>query len=472
MDASERRRPGRRVPIRRLTAYDQHCLRVERAGRPLQMGVLAILDESDLLDAEGRLPIDAIRDGIDRRSRMVPELRWVVRHPGPLAGGPVWVDDPGFRIERHFTAVELPPPGDDAALFSLVERLVAPRLERSRPLWRMWLVSGLERGRVGVVIVIHHALADGRTAMRLARTLLDDEDQAAGIEPSSAPTVAPPSPWRALAADHLRSIAASARRVAEPSTWRQLVEVVRYGRRAMALARAPSVASLNAPVGPRRRLAVMRIDGATARSTARSACASTNDLVLCIVTAGLRALLGSRGELSARTRPRAGIAVALFSADRGGRSGNDIGTMLVPLPVDEAEPGARLAHIAAASARARGDPTIAIEPMFRAWVRRLGGARTLEHQRLVNLHETFLPGPPRPIRALGAEVLELVPIAPLAGNLGLSVVALSYAGGITIAVRADADAFPDLDVLTGEMERDWRRLATRDAPPTPASSAS
>lgn len=472
MDASERRRPDRRSPIRRLTAYDQHCLRVERSDRPLQMGVLAVLGGRGLLDAEGRLPIDAIRRAIDRRLVHVPELRRIVHYPGPLAGGPTWVDDPAFGIERHVTAVDLPPPGDEAALLSLVERLVASPLERSRPLWRMWFISGTEEGPVVLLVVIHHALADGRTAMRMVRTLLDGEDLGAESGPSPPTEVAPPSPWRALTADHLRSIAASARRVVAPSTWRQLAPVIRYGRRAVALGREPSVVSLNAPVGPRRRLAVMRLDGATARATARSACASINDLVLCIVTAGLRALLRDRGELSGRMRPRAGVAVALFSADRSGQPGNDIGTMLVPLPVDEDEPAVRLAHIAAASARARGDPSIAIEPTLRAWVRRIGGARTLEHQRLVNLHETFLPGPPRPIRALGAEVVDLVPIAPLAGNLALSVVALSYAGRITIAVRADADAFPDLDVLIVAMERDWRRLAIRDAPPTPVSSVS
>ena len=176
MDASERRRPDRRSPIRRLTAYDQHCLRVERSDRPLQMGVLAVLGGRGLLDAEGRLPIDAIRRAIDRRLVHVPELRRIVHYPGPLAGGPTWVDDPAFGIERHVTAIDLPPPGDEAALLSLVERLVASPLERSRPLWRMWFISGTVGGPVVLLVVIHHALADGRTAMRMVRTLLDGED--------------------------------------------------------------------------------------------------------------------------------------------------------------------------------------------------------------------------------------------------------------------------------------------------------
>jgi hypothetical protein len=88
----------------------------------------------------------------------------------------------------------------------------------------------------------------------------------------------------------------------------------------------------------------------------------------------------------------------------------------------------------------------------------------MEHQRLVNLAETYLPGPPVAIDILGARVLDLHPIAPLAGNLGLSFVALSYAGRLAVIVRADADQFPDLDVLTAAMERDWRALAGSVAP--------
>ena len=106
---------------------------------------------------------------------------------------------------------------------------------------------------------------------------------------------------------------------------------------------------------------------------------------------------------------------------------------------------------------------VAVEPLMRATLGRFGGfRRSLEHQRLVNLAETYVPGPPVAIDVLGARVLDLLPIAPLAGNLGLSVVAVSYAKRLTIAVRVDADHFPDLDVLVAAMSRDWWTLS---APP-------
>jgi diacylglycerol O-acyltransferase len=458
MAASDGRRVGRRQPIRRLTTYDQHCLRVETADRPLQLGVLALLEAGGLLDADGRPRVDALRTAVDRRLPEVPALRRIVRATGHLAGGPVWVDDPAFRIDHHVVAAETRPPGDEPALLELAERLIAPGLDRTRPLWRMWIIGGLEGGRVAVLVVVHHALADGRTAMRMIRTLLETDNVPTDAAPPAGAFVAPPPSWPALVADHARSVGASAASLARAATWRQLLGVIRYGRRVIALGRRAPASSLNAPVGPRRRLCVIHLEGSDARRIARDGGASVNDLVLALVSGGVDALLRARGERTERLRPRAGVALALFSAGRGDAPGNDIGTMLVALPLAERDPHARLARISAETDRAAHDPMIALEPTFRAWVRRFGGGRAMEHQRLVNLHETFLPGPPRAIRVLGAEVLWLVPLAPLAGNLGLSVVALSYAGRLSLAVRADADTFPDLDVMTDAMATDWRLL--------------
>jgi hypothetical protein len=231
-------------------------------------------------------------------------------------------------------------------------------------------------------------------------------------------------------------------------------------RRVSALARSGAVTSLNAPVGPRRRLAIVRLDLHDAKRVARRHGCGVNDVVLSVIAGGVRALLDGRGEPVAQLRPRAGIAVALFDARHAEEAGNDIGTLYVPLPIDEADPCLRLPAIATARTEAHRSPLVAIEPVMRAWLGRVTAfRRSLERQRLVNLAETYIPGPPVAIEILGSRVLDLVPIAPLTGNLGLSFVALSYAGGLTIAVRADAERFADLDVLTAAMERDWRVLA-------------
>jgi diacylglycerol O-acyltransferase / wax synthase len=451
-------RPPARLP--RLTAYDQHCLRAETPARPLHLGILALLEDGALLDPAGRLRLADLLHEIDRRTVGIPELRRVVLRAGPLAGGPLWVDDPAFRIDRHVAEVAVAGPGDEAALLALTEQLLARPLDRTRPLWRMWFVTGLAGGRIAVLVAVHHALADGVTAMRLVRALLGPPLSLGTASDGARPAVRVRPSRGELVRDNARSTIATALRLARPATWRQLLDVVRYLRQAAALSRHTPASSLNAPVGPRRRLATVRLDLATAKRVARTQGCGVNDVVLSLVAGGVRALLVARREPVARLRPRVGVAVALFSPGHGREAGNDIGTLHVPLPIAEPDPCARLPLIAAERARARLSPMVAGEPLVRAWFGRFELVRrAMEQQRLVNLSETYLPGPPAPIEVLGARLVELLPIAPLAGNLGLSFVALSYAGRLVIAVRADADQFPDLDVLSAAMQREWDALA-------------
>ena len=446
------------ISIHRLSRYDRHCLAVETPSRPVHVGILATLEASVLVDPTGRLRLEDIRRELDRRIVRVPELRRVVFDPGRLAGGPLWVDDAAFRIERHVSAVELSPPGGDAAWRTLVEDLLAHPLDRAHPLWRIWFVTGLPDGHVGALVILHHALADGQAAMRMVRSLLGPP-----MSPTDAGHDAPPIPppsWGDLVRDRAVRDVGSVLRLLRPRTWRLATDVLRSMRHVGELARSGPVTSLNAPVGPRRRSAIVRLDLREAKHVARSHEGGVNDVVLSLVAGGVRALLIGRGEPVEHVRPRAGIAVALFGARHEVEAGNDIGTLYVPLPIDEADPGIRLRIIAAARAEAGRSPLVTIEPVLRAWLGRFGAfRRSLEQQRLVNLVETYLPGPPVPIEVLGAPVLDLSPIAPLAGNVGLSFVALSYAGELAIAVRADSDRYPDLDRLSDAMARDWETLA-------------
>ncbi len=449
----------------RLTAYDQHCLRAETPARPLHLGILAVLEGGALADPAGRLRLADLRREIDRRTVGIPELRRVVLRAGPLAGGPLWVDDPAFRIDDHVAGVAVAGSGDHAALLALTEQLLACPLDRTRPLWRMWFVTGLEGGRIAVLVAVHHALADGVTAMRLVRSLL--EPPLPPVAPASweVPVATAPPARGELVRDNARSTIATALRLARLATWRQLLDVLRYLRQAAALSRHTPASSLNAPVGPKRRLATVPLDLPTAKRVARTQGCGVNDVVLALVAGGVRALLDARREPVARLRPRVGVAVARISPGPRREAGDDIGTLHVPLPIAEPDPCARLRLIAAERARARLSPMVAGEPLVRAWFGRFEVVRrAMEQQRLVNLSETYLPGPPVPIDVLGARLLDLLPIAPLAGNLGLSFVALSYAGRLMVTVRADGDQFPDLEVLTAAMARDWQLLVASVPP--------
>jgi WS/DGAT/MGAT family acyltransferase len=448
--------------ILRLSALDLINFAVEAPDTPMHLGALAVLDGGPLYDDRGRLRLAQIRAEIDRRFAGVPQLRGLVHHPGPLAGRPVWANDPAFQIDRQVDAVALPPPADEPAMLRLVEDLIAGPMDRSRPLWRMWFVTGLPAGQVAVVILLHHAIADGLAAVGLVTSLLDSP-LAAGpaLEP---PSAAVPPRWPELVRDNARArLVAVGRRLAHLPSPRLVAGSLRARWRVFARCRGATRTSLNAPIGPRRRLGVLRLDLATVRQVAHAHDSKINDVVLDLAAGGLRELLDSRGEPVDGQFLRAAVATSLRTSQQVGGAGNRTGVIVVRLPLGEADPRVRLRLVSADSRRAKHDQLPTTSNGLLVWLARLGLIRHFtRRQRLTNLIESNLAGPPAPISILGAPVVDLVPIGNLAGNLAVSFLALSYTGRLTIAVQADADRFPDLPVLMAAMERDWDSLC---APP-------
>ncbi|HET8683215.1 MAG TPA: wax ester/triacylglycerol synthase family O-acyltransferase [Micromonosporaceae bacterium] len=450
----------------RLSLDDLTNLAVEAVDTPMHVGVVAVLDGRTLLDGEGRLRLAEIRSLVEARLGQVPHLRKVVYRPGLLGGRPLWVDDPRFSISRHVGRVRLPAPGGQEQLLRLAEQLMSPLLDRSHPLWQLWLVTGLPAGRVAVIIKLHHAVADGLAAVRLVtKLLLGAPGDDVGAEHVS--WVPQPPPRRLdLVRDNLAVLAAALLRSAAGRTprsarsrqpWRRFRQAVHGLARAWGAPRT----SLNAPVGPRRRLAVVRLDLATAKTVAHRYGAKVNDVVLDLVAGGLRALLDARGEPVAGLVLRVSVAVSLRTADEADQPGNRAGVIVVRLPLAQPDPVARLAAIRAESADAKRHQFAGTELRLLTWLARSGLMRYYtRRQHLTNLTESNVAGPSRPIRMLGAPALDVVPIGVLAGNLAISFLALSYAGELVVTVLADADRFPDLPVLVAAMRDDWGVLAS------------
>ncbi|GGM45147.1 wax ester/triacylglycerol synthase domain-containing protein [Dactylosporangium sucinum] len=428
--------------IERLSAFDLTNLAVETPDAPMHVGVVAVVDGRPLLDAGGRLRLDEVharlRDGLGA----APRLRQVVHRPGPLAGRPVWADDPAFRVERHVATAALDPPGGEAELLRLAERLMAAPLDRARPLWYLWIVTGLPERRLAVVVKLHHAVGDGVAAVRLLGALLDPPPRSAAV----AWVPAAPPRWGALVVDRLHRTPQRRRRL-----WRGAARTMRE-------AWAAPRTSLNGPVGAGRRLGVVRLDLAGAKAVARAAGGTVTDVLLAVVGGGLRDLLLARGEPVDGVQLRVAVTVSLRGPDDPAH-GNRNGSVVVRLPLHR-DPGARLRAVAAATARAKRGQTPVAQQWCMVAAARAGLARRLGRgQRMVNLVVSNVPGPAAPVRMLGAPVLDLVPVGALAGNLAVSVLALSYAGRLVLAAVADQERFPDLPVALAGMERDWARLA-------------
>jgi diacylglycerol O-acyltransferase / wax synthase len=455
----------------RLSVQDAGFLYLEHAGLPQHVAILAVAEGGPLQGPDGRLRLDALRGELGGRLELVPRMRQRVLWPRVGQGLPLWVDDPGFDLANHVRAVQVPAPGGEWELLGLCDELCLRLLDRTRPLWELWLVAGLANGRVGLVLKLHHSLADGLAAVQLAGVLLDGTADAPSPTPPPWQPRPEPSGW-ALGADNLRgrsaALAAALARLRHP---RELAAQARTLAGAAQLAaggrRHQRRSVLRRPVGGHRRLALVRAELAVVKELAHAQGATVNDLLLAAVTGGVRALLVARGVPVEGLILYASVPVALRAQADSGGLGNQVGLMVVPLPVGEPDPVQRLRRVTrATTARKRRPERLAsLRPAGSLTILRALN-RYSRHQRIVDLFVTNVSGPQHPLYVLGARLVEAFPVVQVAGNVPLSVAALSYAGQLNIGIQSDPDGLPDLDVFADGLRRSLEELGAATSPLT------
>ena len=471
-----------------LSPLDSAFLYMESARTPMHMGSIGIFEGGPLHDGQGRLRIDAIRDEVEHRLHLVPKLRRRVRFPAAGESTPAWEDDPHFDIAEHVHQSALDEPGDELQLLERCAALMATPLDRDRPLWQIWLIDGLSGGRVALMEMLHHAMADGLAGVELATVLLDLSPSPARHCTSERWEPAPPPGRLAVATAGLGRLGSGVRRLATPA-WRGLRHpsaivpaLSRYGPALASLASvavATSACSLNVPVGSDRRAVTVRRSMDELRRAERHFGVTVNDLLLTAIAAGVHDLLSSRGEVMDGRFVHVLVPVG---ADHHGdhQLGNKVSAMVVRLPIGALRPAERLRAVAGAERRCKEHhqalATDLVLTSLDAWVPALLSAASplVHHQPFVNLVVTNVPGPDGPLYVLGARMLEAVPLVPLAGNLSVGVAALSYAGQLTAGILADPVACPDVDVLAEGVDRcfgalvdEANRVQSGTAPPQP-----
>lgn len=421
--------------IERASASDRAFLAMDAGPLPEQFGVVLLLDDAAGLDLARVRALFAARVG------GVPRLRQRLVRTPVGCGGPIWVDDPDFDLDHHVRPVECLGPGDEQALLQTALSVVATPLPRDAPLWSTAFVTGLRDGGSALVLVLHHALADGVGGLAMLAALVD---------PGPAGTSRPfPRPWpsrRRLARDAFATRLAAVRGVAR--SWRLLRSSMGAGG-GLHPPRA-AACSLQQRTGSRRRLAVVRADHDRLRAAAHVHGATTNDAVLVAVAGALRRVLLSRGEDVER------LMVTVPVSGRDTAEGQDLGNMVSPLLVTVPATGEiaeRLAGVAlqvrALKDAARVPPPIALLGWLFRPLAALGGYRWyLSRQRRFHTLVSHLRGPAEPLRFGGALIRAGVPVGVgEGGNETVCFEVLSYAGTITVAAIVDPDHFPDLDTL-------------------------
>jgi WS/DGAT/MGAT family acyltransferase len=455
--------------IDRLTSLHRLMLGASKRW-PQDIGALAILDGSILLDPAGELRIDAVREAIASRLHLVPRFRQVIRVPGRGLGGPLWVDAPRFDIRDHVAVLRLPPGTDETGLLAVAEELRSQRFDPSGPLWRMRFMPGLPDRRVAMFVKLHHSVADGMAAMTTIAVFLN-ADPEVPITPASPWTPAAPPSDRELVIDnakrHLRAMARAGSMLVRPGA------TLRHARQAWPAIRELLVeepatrTSLDRMVGPGRDFAVIRNSLDEVRTVAHAHGATVNDVLLALTAGGLRAVLRRRGEPIEGTTVRAYVPVSLRPRVGGPQQGNLIAEMAVPLAMRESDAGNELRRITAETATRKMRARTSLGTLIRGRLVRRLMLFAVMRQR-VNVTTASIPGPTVPLYLTGARVLKVFPMLPLIANEPLGVGALSYAGAFNIGVVADQDAYPDLDVFVAGAREELDTLGVSTHPmPTP-----
>ena len=440
----------------RIGPGDAQQLATDVGPVPANVGALLLLDDVDPATLAATLA---------GRMAGVRRLRQRLRR-APLGGGrPVWVDDPDFDSHRHLDVVACAAPGDESALMATAVQAVITPLDRARPLWRARIITGLADDRVGLVLVLHHVLADGLGGLAVLAQLVDKEEV-------GSPTRWRPAPRPAPTPSTLRADAARARRESLRRAPQALAALgpalIELGRERPS--RAPQC-SLNAPTGPRRPVAVVSVELGPARSAARDRGASVNDVLLVAAARALGAVLAARGE----HLPELVISVPVSArADTTTEQlGNQVGVMPVRVPVG-GPLDAALAQVArgttARKSTQRGASAALITPVFRL-LAALGLFRPMiDRQRLVNSFLTNMRGPGQPMHLAGAAIRRIAPVTIATGNVSVAFAALSYAGTLTISVIADPDLAPELDDVAQALRRELDGLTQGSSPGYPLRS--
>jgi diacylglycerol O-acyltransferase len=453
--------------VERLTRLDASFLYLEEPDTPMHVGGVLILEAPPG-------GVDALAALVEARLPLVPRYRQrVAEVPGHLAN-PVWVDDPDFDIAYHVRRSALPRPGTQEQLLELVSRLSSRALDRSHPLWEVYLVEGLADGCVAVVTKTHPALVDGLSAIDIGQVLLDvDRDAPVPESEEWQPKRAPGGAALVVQAvdEYLRRPSSVVDAVRGAATDLRAT-AGRFSGVAGALLRtarstllpAPN-SPLNVPVGKRRRVAVARADLADVKTIRRAHGGSVNDLLLTVITGALREWLLSRGEpVVGGTSVRALVPVSLQDVEA--RPASRVSSLLVDLPVGEPNPRVRLTRLSYAMGgiaqhgqSVGADSLIALTGFAPPTLHALGAraARGLS-RRLFNLVVTNVPGPPVPLYAAGGRMLEVFPVVPLARGQGLSIGMTSYNGRVFFGLNADLDTVGDVHVLADLIEQEVGQL--------------
>jgi diacylglycerol O-acyltransferase / wax synthase len=449
----------------RLSALDAAFLHLED-NSTAHMHVASVM----IFEGEAPAPRELV-DHVVSRLHLVPRYRQRLAYVPLDQGRPVWTDDPYFNPRYHIRHTALPRPADDAALKRLAGRLFSQRLDRSKPLWEIWLVQHMTGDRFALIAKTHHALVDGISGVDITTVLFDTSPEPAGTAPPPAPWTAKPLPGSAK----LLGEALIERTTVPGEMLRGTRALLRAPRRALMQLReglanigaatfvglsAPAPSSpFNVDIGTHRRYTWVDADLARFKAIKDSLGGTLNDVVLATVTLALGRYLRSQGHDTEGLVLKAMVPVSVRADSERGALGNKVAAMWAPLPVGIENAAECFAEIRASmedlkeSGQAVGAQVLTNLAGFAPPTILSQAARLQARQRFFNLVVTNVPGPQFPLYLLGRRLRGLYPVVPLARRQALGIAVMSYDGHLGFGLLGDYDALPELESIAASLRQ-------------------
>ncbi len=451
----------------RLSALDNSFLVLEQPHAYMHVASTQILEAGPLRKADGGIDAEAFKQLTAALLHKIPRYRQKLRYI-PLENHPVWVDDDCFNIDYHIRHTSLPRPGSEEQLKRLSARVMEQHLDRSRPLWEMWVVEGLEGDRFAIISKVHHCMIDGVSGVDMMNVLMTQTPDT--TIPEAPPFLPHPMPSRLQL---LREEVSRRMRLpfAALRDFREFTREADDARRELLVRaratvetlgtslRRPSETPLNREIGPHRRFDWCVMGLADVKAVRKSLGGSLNDVVLAVVAGAVRRFLTYRRVDPDAISFRVMTPVSVRRDEERGQLGNRVSAWFLDLPIGERDPRRRLKRISEKtrqlkeSRRAVGAETLTQAAEWTPSTLLSLGARNLTRMLPFNLVVTNVPGPQVPIYTLGATLLEIYPHVPLIARLGLGIALTSYDGRLCWGFNADYDLVPDLDRFV-QMTRD------------------
>ena len=482
--------------MERLSGLDASFLYLETPNLHMHVAMAMSFDPSTV---PGGYSFAKMQAQIASRTFQAPVFRRLLVEVPFRLGHPVWIDDPDFDIGYHVRRAAVPSPGGLRELGDLAGDIASRKLDRSRPLWEMWVVEGLEDGCIALIIKMHHSTVDGLSGAALLSVLFDLEPDP-GPEPAPPEIVAAPLPSKSVLVRE--AVAARTMRPLELTkdlvrTAQRLLDVRRVRnepehRSPLARAALPLSAprtSFNGALTRRRQVALTAIGLDDVKRLKKATGSTVNDVVLAVCTGALRQLLIDGDELPDKSL----VAVVPVSVqpDVGAPHGsNKVSQMFVQMPVHLDEPLDRLEAIREGTKGAKeehhalGADTLqnwaehATPNTFAAAARLYSRMRLADHHRpIANLIFSNVPGPDFPLYLAGAEMTSGFPLGPVMDGLGPNITIMSYRGVLYWGIIACPESMPggwqlaayvpgaldDLLAAAGEAPAEFRSAAAAEA---------